>query len=220
MNNKKKAIIACLVVVALLVIDQTIKVIVKLNMSLGESIRIFDWFHIEFIENNGMAWGMELGSKLALSLFRILAVGFLVWYIAKKIRSGAKTGFVVVMSMICAGAAGNIFDSLFYGEIFTESQPYYMGAPPAELVSWGNGYASILMGRVVDMFYFPIFSGTFPSWFPVWGGERFTFFSPVFNFADSCITVGLALLFIFYRNDLNGDVFKKEKPVQNDSSLE
>lgn len=217
MNNKKKAIIACLVVITLLVIDQTIKVIVKLNMSLGESIRIFDWFHIEFIENNGMAWGMELGSKLALSLFRILAVGFLVWYIAKKIRSGAKTGFVVVMSMICAGAAGNIFDSLFYGEIFTESQPYYMGAPPAELVSWGNGYASILMGRVVDMFYFPIFSGIFPSWFPVWGGERFTFFSPVFNFADSCITVGLALLFIFYRNDLNGDVFKKEKPVQNDS---
>ena len=121
------------------------------------------------------------------------------------------------MSMICAGAAGNIFDSLFYGEIFTESQPYYMGAPPAELVSWGNGYASVLMGRVVDMFYFPIFSGTFPSWFPVWGGERFTFFSPVFNFADSCITVGLTLLFIFYRNDLNGDVFKKEKPVQNDS---
>ena len=149
MNNKKKAIIACLVVVALLVIDQTIKVIVKLNMSLGESIRIFDWFHIEFIENNGMAWGMELGSKLALSLFRILAVGFLVWYITKKIRSGAKTGFVVVMSMICAGAAGNIFDSLFYGEIFTESHPYYMGAPPAELVSWGNGYASVLMGRVV-----------------------------------------------------------------------
>ncbi|GAB6981747.1 lipoprotein signal peptidase [Prevotella dentasini JCM 15908] len=195
--------IACLIIILLIVIDQAIKVAVKLNMSLGESIHVFDWFQIEFIENNGMAWGMEIGSKLLLSLFRIVAVCALIWYIGKKIRDGAKMGFIVVLSMICAGAAGNIFDSLVYGQIFTASQPYYMGAGPAHLVSWGEGYAPVLMGRVVDMFYFPLVRGTFPDWFPIWSGEPFVFFSPVFNFADSCISVGVFALFLFYRKDLN-----------------
>ena len=203
MNNKKKCTIAAAIIVLLLLIDQTIKVAVKLNMNIGEEIVVFDWFRISFIENRGMAFGMEIGSKLFLSLFRIIAVGGLTWYIWKKIKEGARIGYIVVLSMIYAGAAGNIFDSLFYGEIFTASHPYYTDLPPAQLVPWGEGYASILMGNVVDMFSFPLFHGTFPNWFPVWGGEDFTFFSAIFNFADACISVGVVVLFLFYRNDFN-----------------
>lgn len=203
MNNKKKCTIAAAIIVLLLLIDQAIKVAVKLNMNIGEEIVVFDWFRISFIENRGMAFGMEIGSKLFLSLFRIVAVGGLTWYIWKKIKEGARMGYIVVLSMIYAGAAGNIFDSLFYGEIFTASHPYYTNLPPAQLVPWGEGYASILMGNVVDMFSFPLFHGTFPNWFPVWGGEDFTFFSAIFNFADACISVGVVVLFLFYRNDFN-----------------
>ncbi len=203
MNNKKKCTIAAAIIVLLLLIDQAIKVAVKLNMNIGEEIVVFDWFRISFIENRGMAFGMEIGSKLFLSLFRIVAVGGLTWYIWKKIKEGARMGYIVVLSMIYAGAAGNIFDSLFYGEIFTASHPYYTDLPPAQLVPWGEGYASILMGNVVDMFSFPLFHGTFPNWFPVWGGEDFTFFSAIFNFADACISVGVVVLFLFYRKDFN-----------------
>lgn len=203
MNNKKKCTIAAAIIVLLLLIDQAIKVAVKLNMNIGEEIVVFDWFRISFIENRGMAFGMEIGSKLFLSLFRIVAVGGLTWYIWKKIKEGARMGYIVILSMIYAGAAGNIFDSLFYGEIFTASHPYYTDLPPAQLVPWGEGYASILMGNVVDMFSFPLFHGTFPNWFPVWGGEDFTFFSAIFNFADACISVGVVVLFLFYRNDFN-----------------
>lgn len=203
MNNKKKCTIAAAIIVLLLLIDQAIKVAVKLNMNIGEEIVVFDWFRISFIENRGIAFGMEIGSKLFLSLFRIVAVGGLTWYIWKKIKEGARMGYIVVLSMIYAGAAGNIFDSLFYGEIFTASHPYYTDLPPAQLVPWGEGYASILMGNVVDMFSFPLFHGTFPNWFPVWGGEDFTFFSAIFNFADACISVGVVVLFLFYRNDFN-----------------
>lgn len=203
MNNKKKCTIAAAIIVLLLLIDQAIKVAVKLNMNIGEEIVVFDWFRISFIENRGMAFGMEIGSKLFLSLFRIVAVGGLTWYIWKKIKEGARMGYIVILSMIYAGAAGNIFDSLFYGEIFTASHPYYTNLPPAQLVPWGEGYASILMGNVVDMFSFPLFHGTFPNWFPVWGGEDFTFFSAIFNFADACISVGVVVLFLFYRNDFN-----------------
>ncbi len=203
MNNKKKCTIAAAIIVLLLLIDQAIKIAVKLNMNIGEEIVVFDWFRISFIENRGMAFGMEIGSKLFLSLFRIVAVGGLTWYIWKKIKEGARMGYIVVLSMIYAGAAGNIFDSLFYGEIFTASHPYYTDLPPAQLVPWGEGYASILMGNVVDMFSFPLFHGTFPNWFPVWGGEDFTFFSAIFNFADACISVGVVVLFLFYRNDFN-----------------
>lgn len=203
---KKKTWLASLFIVALIVIDQVIKICVKTNMYLGEQIVVLPWFRIDFIENNGMAWGMELGSKLFLSLFRLAAVGVLAWYIHRLIRRGARTGFIVVLSMICAGAAGNIFDSLFYGQIFTESTPWTV----SEFTAWGTGYAAPLMGKVVDMFYFPLFSGTFPSWMPFWGGEPFVFFGPVFNFADSCITVGVLVLLLFFRRDLNGTTDKKE----------
>ncbi len=199
---KRKIWIAGLIIMLLVVIDQAIKVTVKLNMSLGDQIVIFDWFRISFIENNGMAWGMELGSKLFLSIFRVVAVAFLLYYIYKQIKANTRFGYVVVLCMICAGAAGNIFDSLFYGKIFSASEPF---GEPARIVAWGQGYADMLMGKVVDMFYFPLIHGTFPNWFPLWGGENFIFFSPVFNFADACITVGVALILIFYRKEINGE---------------
>ena len=124
MSNKKKCTIAVTTIVLLLLIDQIIKIWVKLNMNIGEEIVIFNWFRISFIENRGMAFGMEIGSKLFLSLFRIVAVGALTWYIYKRIKEGARIGYIIVLSMIYAGAAGNILDSLFYGEIFTASHPY------------------------------------------------------------------------------------------------
>lgn len=188
-----KGTLACLIGMAILLIDQAIKVAVKMTMAIGDKIEITKWFYIEFIENNGMAWGMELGSKLALSLFRIVAVAFLVWYIWKQVRRQATTTYIVLLSMICAGAAGNIIDSLLYGQIFTESTPWAV----AQLTSFGNGYAPVLMGRVVDMFYFPIIDTILPSWVPIWGDTHFVFFSPIFNFADSCISVGVIIL-LFY----------------------
>lgn len=213
-KQKKQSLTAASLIVLLILIDQVIKVAVKLNMNLGESIHIFDWFQIEFVENVGMAWGMELGSKLFLSVFRIIAIGLLLWYISNRIRQGARTGYIVVLAMIIAGAAGNIFDSIFYGQIFTASTPYYIeGATPATLVSWGEGYAPVLMGKVVDMFYFPLFRGTFPDWFPLWGGESFVFFSPVFNFADSCISIGVITIILAFRKDFNGWVPANSRPV-------
>ncbi len=192
---KKKEIYATLLVIALLAIDQIIKIWVKTHMALAEQIVIAPWFRIDFIENRGMAWGMQFGSKFGLSLFRIIAVGFLAWYIHSQIAKKAKTGYVVLLCMICAGAAGNIFDSIFYGQIFTASTPWSV----SQLVPWGQGYdTSLLGGSVVDMFYFPIIHGTFPSWFPLWGGEEFTFFNAIFNFADACITMGVLCLIIFY----------------------
>lgn len=190
--------LAWLLVVAILVIDQVIKISVKTSMTLGESIRITDWFYITFVENNGMAWGMTFVNKLFLSVLRIVAVSAIGWFIWQTVRQKGRTRYVVFLSMVLAGAAGNIFDSLFYGMVFSASSPFYV----AYWVPFGTGYADMLMGKVVDMFYFPIFHATWPTWMPVWGGEEFTFFSPVFNFADSCITVGVICLLLFCRKDL------------------
>lgn len=191
----KKRIFCVILVLVLLIIDQVIKVSVKTNMALYDEIYIFDWFRIRFIENNGMAWGMELGSKLLLSLFRICAVGFGIWYVARLVKQDASYGYLAVLSMILAGAAGNIFDSVFYGQVFTESTPYAV----SQVTSFGDGYAPMLMGKVVDMFYFPIIDTILPAWIPIWGGEHFVFFSPIFNFADACISVGVMVLILFYR---------------------
>lgn len=167
----------------------------------GEDIEIFSWFHIRFVQNNGMAFGMELGSKLFLTLFRLVAVGALCWIICKLCRNKVyPKGFIACVALITAGAAGNIFDCVFYGEIF--SNPY----PPqiATFVAWGNGYAPLFHGLVVDMFYFPLFSFQWPEWMPLVAGKTFSFFDPVFNFADSAITVGMAILVIFYSRFLGG----------------
>ena len=191
--------LAVIVIVSLLVIDQVIKIWVKTNMCLYESIHITDWFYIHFIENNGMAYGMTFINKLVLSSFRIVAVAVILYYLRSQILKGARTGYIVCLSMVVAGAAGNIFDSMFYGLIFNASSPNYV----SYFVPFGHGYASFLTGKVVDMFYFPIIETTLPEWLPFWGGQPYVFFSPVFNFADASICVAVALLLLFYRKELS-----------------
>ncbi|MCH5307450.1 MAG: lipoprotein signal peptidase [Prevotella sp.] len=202
MNDKDKALqrgwLAALTVLVLLVIDQIIKVWVKTHMSLHEQIEILSWFKIVFIENNGMAYGMEIGSKLVLSIFRIVAVVVLGWYIYTQVRQKARWGYIVCLAMIMAGAAGNIIDSMFYGLVFNASSENYV----SYFVPFGTGYASFLTGKVVDMFYFPLIVTTWPEWMPWVGGEPYIFFSPIFNFADACISVGVVLLLLFYRKEI------------------
>lgn len=191
--------IAVIIIAAILIVDQIIKIEVKTNMSLGEALRITDWFYIEFIENNGMAYGMTFINKLVLSLFRMFAICGIGWYIWRVVKLGLfSKGYIVCLSMVLAGAAGNLIDCLFYGLIFNASTPFNV----AHFVPFGEGYSTFLHGRVVDMFYFPIIHTQWPDWVPVWGGDDFVFFSPVFNFADSCISVGVVLLLLFFRKDL------------------
>lgn len=203
MKIKYKLIIFVLL---LLVLDQIVKFVIKTNMTLGQEIPVLgNWFKIAFVENKGMAFGMKLGSgefaKIALSLFRIFAVSAIGWYIYKLIQKNTKQGVLFAMSLILCGALGNIIDSLFYGIIFNESTYTQI----ATFMPEAGGYASFLHGKVVDMLYFPLIEGRFPAWIPIWGGENFIFFRPVFNFADSYITIGVAMLLIFHR-----DFFKEE----------
>ena len=191
---------AVILVIVILLIDQAVKLWVKTSMTLGESIRITDWFYIYFIENNGMAYGMQIGSKLALSLFRMAAIGFLTYYIWRQVRKpGVKWGYIVCLSMVLAGAAGNLIDCMFYGLCFDASGYFAV----SHYVGFGNGYAPFLMGKVVDMLHFPLIDTTYPEWFPWWGGERFLFFSPIFNIADSSISVGVAVLLLFYHKEIS-----------------
>ncbi|MBP3776401.1 MAG: lipoprotein signal peptidase [Prevotella sp.] len=213
-NIAKRGWIAVAIVMAILIVDQIIKIWVKTNMTLHEQIEIFSWFKILFIENNGMAYGMELGSKLVLSLFRIVAIALLGWYIARQVRKKARYGYIICLAMVMAGAAGNIFDSMFYGLIFNASSEYYT----SYFVPFGTGYAPFLMGKVVDMFYFPLIVTTWPDWVPMVGGNHFVFFSPIFNFADSSISVGVVLLLLFYRKEVSEIElsFKKESKADEE----
>lgn len=194
-----KGRVALLTIFSVLVIDQVIKIIVKTTMYWHESIRIADWFYIYFTENNGMAFGMEIFGKLFLTSFRIVAVSVIGWFLYKFVQKGLKTGFIVCVSLILAGALGNIIDSLFYGLVFNESTHAQIASfMPAE-----GGYAPFLYGKVVDMFYFPIIETNWPSWMPFIGGEHFIFFSPIFNFADAAISCGIIALLLFYSKYLN-----------------
>lgn len=197
--KKHQGWLAIALVFIILVIDQCIKIWVKTHLCLHQSIDIASWFKILFIENNGMAYGMEFFNKLVLSLFRIVANSVIGYYMYKQVRQQARTGYIVCLSMILAGAAGNIFDSMFYGLIFNASSPFYV----SYFVPFGSGYADFLMGKVVDMFYFPIIQTTWPDWVPMYGGREFIFFSPIFNFADSSISVGVVVLILFYRKELS-----------------
>jgi signal peptidase II len=172
-------------------------------MQYGEEFEILglNWALIHFVENEGMAFGLTFGGengKLALSLFRIAAVGFLIYYIRMLMRANVSFGLLACFALILAGAIGNIIDSAFYGMIFSES-PYH-GGGVATIFPPDGGYSSFLHGKVVDMFYFPMFRGTFPDWFPIWGGDPFLFFRPVFNVADASITTGVLSLILFHRN--------------------
>jgi signal peptidase II len=193
-----KGRVAALIIVGVLVIDQLIKIWVKTHMYRHESIRITDWFYIYFTENNGMAFGVELFTKLFLTSFRIAAVAAITWYLVKVIRSGYKTGYIACLSLIVAGAAGNIIDSVCYGEIFNESTFTQL----AHFVPVGEGYSSWFYGKVVDMFYFPLVEWNWPDWLPLIGGNHFIFFSPIFNFADAAISCGVIALILFYKKML------------------
>lgn len=194
-----KGLLATIIIAAVVIIDQAIKIYVKTHFYLGEDVTVTSWFHLVFIENNGMAFGMELVGKLFLTLFRVALAGALIWYIWK-IRNYVRVtaGYIVCLALIVAGALGNIIDCLFYGLIFNNPMPPEV----ATMFPADGGYASLFHGRVVDMFYFPLFSFTWPSWIPGVGGETFEFFKPIFNFADAAITVGILTLIIFYYKEI------------------
>jgi len=206
MSQKK---IAILVIFILLVLDQVLKIWVKMNFRLGEEVRVLgNWFILHFVENKGMAFGFEFGikhGKVILSLFRLVASAAIFWYLLKLIKKGIPNGLVISIALICAGAVGNVVDSAFYGLIFTDSF-----GRVAEIFPDGGGYTTFLHGSVVDMLYFPIINTTLPDWFPIGGGEEFVFFRPVFNIADSAITVGISLIIIFYRKYFAEEEKKKE----------
>lgn len=193
MSITKKTI---LLVVLVLLIDQASKVFIKLNFALGEHVEVFSWFQIYFVENNGMAFGMEIIGKLFLTLFRIVAVSGLIYFLYRLIKSGARQGYILSIALLLAGAAGNIFDSLFYGLIFSDS--YGMAAT---FMPETGGYAPLFYGKVVDMLYFPLIKSA--------TGETL-FFSPVFNIADSAISISVAIILIFFRKDLNDSLETKK----------
>ena len=210
-------------IVSVLFVDQALKLWIKLSKPLGESVSVIgDIFYLHFIENPGMAFGLEFGGeagKLALSLFRIVAIIGIGWYLRRIIKEGVPSGLIVAASLIFAGAFGNIIDSAFYGLIFDKGSVWnghyyesYLGI--SELTNLGNGYTGFLKGNVVDMLYFPLLEGNFPDWFPIWGGEHFLFFRPVFNIADASITVGVLMIILwqkrYFRKSLLAEESEKE----------
>lgn len=194
-NSKKTILIVFAFSILLIFIDQAIKIWVKTNMIEHQMYEITNWFKIYFIENEGMAYGITLGSKLFLTLFRIIAMSFIGYFMIRIIKNNDKwpKGFLLSMALIFAGGWGNIIDCVFYGSVFSSSVGQL-----SQYVGFGNGYNHLFYGNVVDMFYFPLINTTLPDWLPFYGGKPYVFFSPIFNFADSCISVGVFLMVIFY----------------------
>ena len=216
MSIGKKSI---LIILIILTLDQLFKILIKTNMIIGQEIPVIgNWFILHFTENNGMAFGMDLpgeNGKIFLSLFRILAVTGIAFYMRYLIRQKAHNGLVFSVALILAGAAGNIFDSLFYGMIFDDSW-----GKVATLFPDGGGYSSFLHGRVVDMLYFPVIRGYWPDWFPFWGGRSLVFFRPVFNMADSSITVGVFIILFFQKRFFAELENKKEDDIAKETISE
>ena len=204
-RERVQTIVAILLIIGIIAIDQVIKVAVKTGMYLHQAIHVTDWFYLLFTENNGMAFGWEFFDKLLLTSFRIIFVLLIGFYLFRAIRKSIPWGYLICLTMIVAGAAGNIIDCVFYGMIFNN--------PPApmvaEFVPYGTGYGTLFHGRVVDMFYFPLVEWDWPMWLPWLGGDHFIFFSPIFNFADAAISCGIVALLLFYRNRLTVEHEKK-----------
>lgn len=190
-GTRRRALVASALILAVIVIDQIIKFEVKTHMALHESIEVTSWFHILFTENRGMAFGMQFAGTMVLALFRVVAIAFFILALVRLIRRKAPMGLIVCLSMVIAGSVGNIIDNLFNGLVYTESFPY---DTPAHLVPLGEGYGEFLSGRVIDMFYFPLF--IWPEWMPLVGGN--VFFGAIFNFADASISCGAVALALFY----------------------
>lgn len=190
-----------LIILLIIFADQALKFYIKLNYFYGEEHNVIgNWFRLHFVENEGMAWGWSFGGsfgKIALTLFRLVAVVFGVFYLRKIIRRREHSGFIACAALIFAGALGNLLDSMFYGLIFNDTNMYSQNV--AQLLPKGGGYGTFLHGKVVDMLYFPLASGVFPKWVPVWGGEYFEFFRPVFNIADASISVGVIAILLFQK---------------------
>jgi signal peptidase II len=214
-----------LIISTIIIVDQALKIWIKTTHPTGEVLRVFgmDWFRLHFIENPGMAWGWKFGNetgKVVLTLFRLAAVIFGTWYLGRIVKQGYRRGFIVCASLIYAGALGNLIDSMFYGMIFDKGLTYdpaisdylqYSGV--AQFSS--NGYSSFLHGSVVDMLYFPLFKGHFPSWLPGVGGDEFEFFSAIFNVADASISIGVITLLLFQKR-----FFKKIGSTEQHTTVE
>mgnify|MGYP001223992191 CR=1 FL=1 len=202
---------AGLIIFIILLIDQVSKIYIKTHFMLGEEIKVFEWFRIMFIENEGMAWGAQIPGqygKLILTLFRLVAIVFIGYWLWDSVRKKMSRVLIVGISFIFAGAMGNIIDSVFYGVIFDDSLRNV-----ATLFPEGGGYGTLFHGKVVDMLYFPLYQGYLPEWLPFWGGDYFTFFDPVFNFADMAISTGVGLLIIF-----NKKAFPKEEKKEPETT--
>ncbi len=199
---RKRGLLALLIIFLVIVADQCIKYAVKTHFSLHESLTITPWFQLLFTENRGMAFGMDFVGTLALAVFRIVAIGFFIYVLIRQVKCSAPFGLIVCISLIIAGASGNILDNMFNGLIYSESLPY---ADPAQVVPLGHGYGNFMEGRVIDMFYFPLF--TWPDWMPIVGSS--VFFGAIFNFADAAISCGAVALVLFYYKRLNrSGIFK------------
>lgn len=203
-----------IIIFIVLLLDQLVKIYIKTHFFLGEEVRVAgDWFIIHFTENNGMAYGMEFGGnwgKLFLSVFRIVAVAAIAWYLWTLTKQKEDKVYIVCISLIFAGAVGNIIDSAFYGMLFSDSNYEVARFMPEE-----GGYAGFLHGKVVDMLYFPVLKGHFPAWFPIWGSEDFIFFRPVFNIADASISFGVALIILFQKR-----FFATKEDIGNEPTTE
>ena len=197
-NRSKKTWGVVAIILLLLFLDQVSKIWIKTHFQLHESYQVFSWFQIYFTENPGMAFGLEIIDKKILSIIRIIAVIVLTYYLFKILKQNYSFGFIACIALILVGAVGNIIDCVFYGLIFDHSY-----GQVATFLPFGSGYATVLHGKVVDMLYFPLIETTLPSWLPIWGGNEFVFFRPIFNLADSAICVGVFSLFLFYRKTLS-----------------
>lgn len=206
---------AVIIIIAVLLVDQLSKIWVKTHMHLHECIDITGWFKILFVENNGMAYGMEIiGGKLVLSLFRIVAISALAYYLHREVGRNVNKLYIACVAMVLAGAVGNLIDSVLYGMIFNAASPFYV----SYFVPFGEGYAPMLMGKVVDMLHFPLIVTTYPEWMPWVGGNEFVFFSPVFNVADASISVGFVMALLFCRDEIAKISLFKPKDKENELS--